>query len=256
MNIQPPSDAAPSDGSKQESQYGTYTKWKGWRQGNRIPKWQAKYFASELSYDKPHIIKSLLEIGFGNGELLQWCKRNGIQAVGLEIIPELVANAEANGFDVYLHSISEPKSESLQFLHRTYDCIVAFDVFEHLDNEGIRAAFGFASNLLNPNGKLIIRFPNGESPFSLPFQNGDATHATYLSQSKLEQLSIGTDLQLVAYRNPRRVINRPLLAIPRGVSFLLRTAVELALGFTYFGKWRPLDPSAIAVFRRTADLHQ
>ena len=48
---------------------------------------------------------------------------------------------------------------------------------------------------------MVLRFPEGASPLSMPNQNGDFTHVTYLTRSKLESLATTAGLRIVKYRD-------------------------------------------------------
>jgi cyclopropane fatty-acyl-phospholipid synthase-like methyltransferase len=229
-----------------DSNYRSYLRWKNWQQPDQLPNWKARYFQAELRKSCPLDAQTVLEIGFGNADFLEWASKS-YKVTGLEIIEELVERAKQRGYDAYLFQIPPLAGAPSPIEGRRFDLIAGFDVAEHISQQNLPECFTFFKNHLTPNGRVILRFPNGESPFSLPLQNGDATHLTYLNKSKIEQLCIGTGLRLVEYRNSARVFGKTLNIVPKYFAFLLRDIAELLIGHIYFYRRLPLDPTAIAV---------
>jgi 2-polyprenyl-3-methyl-5-hydroxy-6-metoxy-1,4-benzoquinol methylase len=227
--------------------YETYQEWKQWEVENHLEPWLARYFSKEIGQARLHLFSSVLEIGFGNGEFLEWVKTRGAVAVGLEIIPELVKAVSECGFEVYHWNLVEDDEAQNPIKGRQFDCIVAFDVLEHFTIEEAQYALARMAKLLAPKGKIILRFPNGASPFYLPLQNGDYTHRISLTKPKLEHLCINTSLQLESYRNSARIANKRITAPLKWCFFRFRDAIEILLGYTYYGRRIPLDPAATAV---------
>ena len=52
----------------------------------------------------------------------------------------------------------------------------------------LKDLFQHASKKLSASGKMLFRFPNGDSYAGLAAQNGDYTHITSIGQSKLRQI--------------------------------------------------------------------
>ena len=52
----------------------------------------------------------------------------------------------------------------------------------------LKEFFSYAAKKLKPTGKMLFRFPNGDSYAGMAAQNGDYTHITALGQSKLRQI--------------------------------------------------------------------
>lgn len=230
------------------SDYETYRQWKHWDSGElTVPQWLQHYFRLELERAGLAEAKTFLEIGFGNGEFLQWLKQRGCNCVGVEIIPELVEAGRKRGFDVHAYDMVADEANPDPFADQKFDAVVAFDVAEHLSVEQLQRLFRRLNTLLAPNGKVILRFPNGESPFSAPIQNGDHTHQTYLSLAKLKHLCIGSGLEVENYFNASRVPGKRKTAWVKWLIFKLRDLCELTIGALYYNRRRPLDPVATAV---------
>ncbi|MCU0718062.1 MAG: class I SAM-dependent methyltransferase [Pirellula sp.] len=232
--------------------YDSYTSWKNWNTAKDVPSWLAKYFDREIGSVLSKDCAKVLEIGFGNGEFLDWTRNKGIQVSGVEIIPELVEKANSKGHDTYLGFLQDVIAKNEKFRTHRFDLIVAFDVFEHLDIPSLKKLLACMSEILSENGVIVARFPNGNSPWSLLFQNGDYTHQTWLTKSKLEQVCIDMTLTLVSYRNAARVPGDSRGRYFKWMVFLIRDLIEILVGNLYFSKRIPLDPNAIAVFRNAA----
>jgi SAM-dependent methyltransferase len=162
--------------------YSSYDSWKQWDQ---IPfgtynKKQHHYFKKLLSNNLRTGRETILEIGFGNGSLAGWLRNTYPSAkwIGAEIQEPLVTKANASGYE----SLLDLPTPGANF---SFDVIVAFDVLEHLNDSEIRNLFTDILALLKENGVVIARVPNGESPMGLPNQNGDPTHVTNISLSRL-----------------------------------------------------------------------
>jgi len=139
-------------------------------------------------------VPRILEIGFGNGSFMGWARSNNFEVFGTEVQPELCNRALEAGFSV-VNNISEFQNNSL-------DCIVAIDVFEHIEYEKLKELCCSAYNVLKPGGYLIARFPNGDSPFSMPIQNADATHVHALGAGMVFELTRLSGLKIEELRAP------------------------------------------------------
>lgn len=179
--------------------YSDYIDWKGWEEGafGACDASSQTYFEDEIGPYLKTVSTSppcLVEIGFGNGSLLGWCRERKIDVIGSEIQPALQERARRAGFPV-VDNISEIPAE-------TADVVIAFDVFEHIPYDDLVALCGDISRILKPGGHLIARFPNGDSPFSMVFQNGDATHVQALGAIKARHLMAAAGLRLELLKAP------------------------------------------------------
>jgi 2-polyprenyl-3-methyl-5-hydroxy-6-metoxy-1,4-benzoquinol methylase len=103
---------------------------------------------------------SVLELGSGHGGFVSLLRWAGFEATGLEISPWVVDFARAK-FNV---PMLLGRVEDQQIQPGSLDMIAMLDVFEHLPDP--TATIRHCSNLLKPNGLLIIqtpRYPEGES---------------------------------------------------------------------------------------------
>lgn len=202
--------------------YTSYESWKQWDQNpfGTYNKKQHYYFKKLLSNRLKTGRETILEIGFGNGSLAGWLRDKYPNArwTGVEIQESLVTKATASGYE----SRSKlPKPDS----NYSFDAVVAFDVLEHLNDSEIRDLFTDLQPILKENGIVIARVPNGEGPMGMPNQNGDPTHVTNISLSRLSAYlpEWNTDCQgdlrplwegklLSCIRNAIRLIVREILS--------------------------------------------
>ncbi len=182
------------------SDYVGYENWKNWGDGFSCDDQDREYFNGELGNIK-FTCSKILEIGFGSGSFLRWCRYSNIEVVGVEVNENLLKRAKNMGYDVRLSNLLELEKE---FPER-FDCIVAFDVFEHLPMEEIRTTLRSSEALLKPGGHLLLRFPNSQSPFGLAAQFGDPTHRSMLSRSVFEQLIFRSRFKILDYRRAYRI---------------------------------------------------
>ena len=130
-----------------------------------------------------------MEIGFGNGSFLRFAKDKGCNITGIEIIPELIRRAKEKNFEVYSDINELPENSK-------FNVIVLFDVLEHISQDEISDFLTNLNKLLKINGTLILRTPNGSSPFGLTNQHGDTTHCTVVTGPKLDYWAQNTGFKL------------------------------------------------------------
>jgi 2-polyprenyl-3-methyl-5-hydroxy-6-metoxy-1,4-benzoquinol methylase len=185
----------------------------------------------------------VLELGFGQGRFLDWCRLKGFDVSGVEIIEALVDAARARGHKTWVGPLKDD-----MFRGNSFDLVVAFDVLEHLTYDEVSDVLRIVRTILTPNGRVLVRFPNGASPFSLVHQTGDVTHRCTLSADSLDQIAQVEGFRLDAAYNSARTLPAGLVpSLRRRAVYALRDLIELVIGFAYFGKKIPLDPNLTAV---------
>ena len=155
-----------------------YTNWKNWdaEEFGLTSKENSLYYKKLFSKHLPDT-KNVLEIGYGNGSFLNWCKQKHLNVSGIEQDNDMLKRAKNKGYKVY-KSIAQIKEVK-------FDLIVLFDVLEHIPQKNIQNVFKSLKKILAKNGKIFIRTPNGSSPFGLTYQHGDVTHITTVTGAKL-----------------------------------------------------------------------
>jgi len=117
---------------------------------------------------------TIYEAGCGPGAFLIFLKSLGYKNIcGSDFSENQVKLAIANGLNV-------KQSDSIQDLEsypdRSFQCIVAIDFIEHLSKESAMRFLQQSFRVLKQNGRLIIRMPNGDSPFVGRNLFNDITH--------------------------------------------------------------------------------
>lgn len=221
-----------------------YTDWKQWHDAEfaQCSRGEARYFAWHLARCHPTPVRAALELGYGNGNFMGFARQRGIGIVGVETQAELRARASAAG-------IENHASVDALAVDRQFDLVVAFDVFEHVDQAALPGLLRQLAGHLAPGGVLLCRVPNGESPFGRYFQHGDLTHVATLGLSKFTQLAAVTGLAVLCHgelpwyrtaRNPKRLLRAALRAL-----------VEHLLAFAYHWDAAVLAPNLVVALRRS-----
>ena len=193
------------DVSNDEASSGSsdYVEWKGWVDQTPfglLSAGEAAYFASELKDVRvqPQGVRDVLEIGYGNGSFLAYCRSQGWNVTGTELDAGLVKAGLDSGYEVFAADQMD------QLDGRSFDLIAVFDVLEHIPQEAIPAFLAELSLALREGGRMLFRFPNADSWLGNPLQNGDPTHATAIGYLKMTFFALQSGLELVTFRGARR----------------------------------------------------
>ena len=178
-----------------------YTDWKGWGATHfgTLSRGDADYFSRETRESvPPGTVPEVLEIGFGNGVFLSYCRSRGWNVTGTELLPELVELARDAGYSAF-------QAEHLDTLpDSSFDLIAAFDVFEHIFPEQSVAFLTALASKLKDDGTILLRYPNADTWIGNPFQNGDVTHVNAIGALKMAYYAGESGLQIVRMRATRR----------------------------------------------------
>lgn len=226
-----------------------YARWKGW---------DAQSFgvcsATAERYFGWHVDRAfggtrpasanVLEIGFGNGSFLGFCRKRGYRATGVESDAELVARAEQAGFPAFADlGALEARGQ--------FDLVCAFDVLEHLDRAAVEDFFVRLPRLLTTGGRAVFRVPNGDSPFGGRHQHGDITHLTTFGEFKFRQLAHANGLQMQAVgESPWYVDEHESFGVIMVLRAIAKTVVDLAVGLAYYRTRVDLSPNMVVVLRK------
>lgn len=227
-----------------------YTSYESWKQWDQVPfgtysQKQHHYFKKLLSSRLKTGSETILEIGFGNGSLAGWFSDNypKVRWIGVEIQEPLVGKATSSGYE----SLTKlPKAGS----NCSFDLAVAFDVLEHLNDSEIRDLFTDILPVLKKNGVVIARVPNGEGPLGLPNQNGDPTHVTNISLSRLSAYL--TEWKIECQGDLRPLWEGRFLSFIRNIiRSSVRESLSLLIRFAFAPQPRTLlDSNIHLIFRR------
>lgn len=137
----------------------------------------------------PYSGDSVLDVGAGSGRDAKWMSGQGCEVIALEPSSELKAKGMAyTGPDVTWISDSLPQLHRIEELGMRFDLILVSAVWMHLAPSHRERAFRKLSNLLAPNGRLVISLRHGEFD--------DSRQGYKVSVEELEQLSKNRALQL------------------------------------------------------------
>jgi 2-polyprenyl-3-methyl-5-hydroxy-6-metoxy-1,4-benzoquinol methylase len=223
-----------------------YTNWKLWEadQFGRYSRSDSRYFGWCVAQAKlPSPPNRILEVGFGNGAFLGYCRNQGWSATGIETNPTLQTRAASAGFTVY------PDLQGLAG-GEPFDLIAAFDVLEHVPFDHAEAMLSSLRAHLSSQGAILLRVPNGDSPFGRAYQHGDRTHVEAYGSEKLRQLCASVQLMIVhageapwfAQQGQPRTVRTFLRAV-------LKKMLDQMIGFAYFGYHTDLSPNLFVVIK-------
>ncbi|HEX5961126.1 MAG TPA: class I SAM-dependent methyltransferase [Rhodanobacteraceae bacterium] len=228
--------------------YQGYTEWKRWQGSFATSRGEARNFAAEFR-GIPLAGKRVLEIGFGEGHFMAWARAGGATVEGIEINPEMLAAASAQGYVARNARLDELASAGA-----AYDVIVAFDVLEHWNQDELVANFRAIATLLRPDGHFLARFPNGHSPFGRVYQYGDFSHRSVLSCFKIDYLAMLSGLEVTRMADAVRLPSRPdpLRALRYYWRAWRRRRIERMIAHLYGTARLPLAPNLVVVLRKPA----
>ena len=185
----------------------------------------------------------VLEIGFGNGAFLGYCKNEGWTATGIETNETLLSRATSAGFPVF--SSVEELPGGL-----TFDLIAVFDVLEHLPIDHAEGLLSQLRDVLSPQGAILLRVPNGDSPFGRAYQHGDRTHVETYGSEKLQQLCVSLRLGIFhAGEAPWGSQHRMPRTVRTFVGSVLKWVLDRLIGYAYFGHNVDLSPNLFVVIK-------
>lgn len=241
---------------KQAGAYSAdYLDWKSWGDEGfgALTASTERYYAAEVK--RAGLLGTtgldVLEIGFGNGDFLTFSKRQEWKVIGTEMIPELVVAARDAGFQAY------DASHLSKFDAASLDLVMAMDVLEHIPADDIVPFIREIMRILRPGGVLLSHFPNGDSPFGLLYQNGDATHLNAIGTGKARYYARMVGAEVVLLAGEARPIAAGSLAhsAQRLVAWPFKTLLNLLVRFIFL-PGSEIDYSAPAltmILRKPAD---
>lgn len=214
----------------------TYLKWKSWGEGSQLQPfgsisiYQADYYRKVMKLSGASKNSTILEIGFGNGGFLSYCKQQGYSAVGTELNADLLRVAGNAGYEVFDEKFLE-NAESLSF-----DFIFAFDVIEHIHLGDVVSFLSSCRRVLRPGGITIFRFPNGDSPMAIPNFNADITHVNWIGRGKIDYYSQAAGFQSCeVLATPELIVTRSLPhALYHCVVLPIKAIINLMAGILFY----------------------
>jgi len=166
----------------------------------------------------------------------------GTKFLESKLVKNSIVWGKKRGFNVFLGYLTDDLTE----LDTEFDAVIAFDVLEHIPKENLEDYFRAINRHLKVGGRVIVRFPNGDSPFGRHPQYGDYTHKTVLTGRLLEQVVIKVGFSMEGSYNSIRIHGKKV-RIKKVIKYLLRDLLEWALTNLYFGERIPWDCSLTCV---------
>lgn len=172
------------------------------------------------------------EAGCGPGAFLLFLKNLGYTNIeGSDFSEKQVEIARANGLNVKLaDSVSDIESRGAG----TIDCIFAIDFIEHLEREKAMQFLSACANALKNDGLLVLRMPNGDSPFVGRNLFNDITHQWAYTTVSMRALLEIAGFSKVEFRDETeaavkclRIIKIPLIRLTQWiVKVMIRMATR------------------------------
>ena len=130
-----------------------------------MPALKEQVIYSGFMYLRGEQTGKVLEIGFGNGNLLNNLRALGWETEGIDFDPGAVKSAQ----ELYGLNVKWGALESQRYADNTFDAIVMSHVIEHLHDP--IALIRECYRILKPQGRLVISTPNIESLGYQTFQS-------------------------------------------------------------------------------------
>ena len=142
---------------------------------------------------------SILDVGFGGGEMLLVANEMGLTCVGVDIRDEYVENLRRLLPDALL-------AKRLDDAFAKYDIIILGDILEHV--EYTKTFLDIVMLSLADTGKLWISTPNFDSAFAksagvMDGMRGVCEHINWFSRESLDKLLGMVGLESISYRTSR-----------------------------------------------------
>lgn len=153
--------------------------------------------------DKQAII---LDLGCGHGALVYLAKQMGyLNITGIDISSEQIEVAKK----LCIEGVDE--GDIMRTLEKTpyetIDCLITFDVIEHLTRDEILSLVDLAFKAIKPKGRWIIHTPNAESPFGMRMRYWDLTHETAFTHTSISQLLLSSGFAQVNCFEERPIVH-------------------------------------------------
>jgi len=173
----------------------------------------------------------VIDIGCGAGQLVRCLLADSYDASGIDISPEQVALAHADGL---LQVRYGDHRELLRERPGELAAVTATDLLEHLTKPEVLATFDVVAAALGPGGRFIARVPNAVSPFGGHIRYGDFTHETWYTARSVRQLAAAAGFRSVEVidcpPSAHGVVSAVRATLWKPVSGLLKLALAVETG--------------------------
>ncbi len=170
----------------------------------KVADFEASVFDQLILPFLPSDRKALIyEAATGPGILQVWLQKSGyINLLGSDFAGrEASVAADINPAVVHADSLVDLRD---RVSNASCAVIIALDFYEHLPRESFREFLGLAQRKLAPGGVLILRGPNGDSPFVGLNLYNDITHVWAYTSVCLRGLLSLADFESVGFDDDTR----------------------------------------------------
>jgi cyclopropane fatty-acyl-phospholipid synthase-like methyltransferase len=131
--------------------------------------------------------KAVAEIACGHGSFLHWLKeRKFTNITGVDSSPEQLNFARQTGSVVQQADVNDWLSAQST---ASYQAIVGIDLIEHISKDDLMKLLAQSYRILCPGGRIIFRYPNGDSPLVGMNLFNDITHIWTYTPNCLNSLA-------------------------------------------------------------------
>ena len=183
--------------------YTNFAKIRNWNSGsygmvnNEISQ-SYKYFFEKANI-KLNEINKVIDFGCGNGNTIGWLlsQKKSLKITGIDNLQENYDNFTESKFK---NEISFKKSLDEIDKNEKVDLIIALNVIEHLTYLEIIKIFAKFEQILKPDGKILLSFPNCNGVLGITNQFTDPTHISLITPTKIENAISGINLELIQFK--------------------------------------------------------
>jgi len=141
----------------------------------------------------------IVELACGHGSFLYWLKERQFSRIeGVDSSTEQIHFAQQVGAKVYQEDANQWLEKQAE---KSRDAIVGIDLIEHLSKDDFVGLLKNSQRILVPGGRLILRYPNGDSPLVGLNLFNDITHVWTYTSNCLRTLANMHGFSKVDYRD-------------------------------------------------------
>jgi len=130
---------------------------------------------------------AIVEIACGHGSFLHWLKaRNFTRVTGVDSSPEQVQFARMVGATVHEGDVNQWLADQPD---SSLQVVVGIDLIEHISKDELMVLLRETRRVLVPGGRMILRYPNGDSPLVGMNLFNDVTHVWTYTPNCLNSLA-------------------------------------------------------------------
>jgi SAM-dependent methyltransferase len=173
-----------------------------------------------------------IELACGHGSFLYWLKSAGYKNIaGVDSSDEQVALARNIGVRVDREDVNAWLCRAHE---KSAEALIGIDLIEHLSKDDFMSLLASAHRALGQKGRLILRYPNGDSPLVGLNLFNDITHIWTYTSNCLQTLATMHGFSKVLYADEGHAAIRD----HRWVKVPLAKMSAIALGFLIRGAAR------------------